>query len=101
MVQSVRYNSTLLGAAKEKLDQQTIYRQQERTRVESDLEKVKFEREQISQLAQTMTEVRERLLSQLRQLFEDNIHLAKSLEAFHQAVISQTDREVESATSAP
>lgn len=100
MVQAVRYNTTMLTAAKEKVDQQTIYRQQERTRVEEDLEKVQFEREKISELATTMTETRDQVLARLRELFRENIRLAKSLEAFHNAALQRADQEVESAASA-
>ncbi len=68
--------------------------------MEEDLEKVQFEREKISELAATMKETRDQVLARLRELFRENIRLAKSLEAFHNAALQRADQEVESAASA-
>jgi heme exporter protein D len=99
IVEAVRYNTGMLSAAKEKIDQQTIYRQQERTRVEEDLEKLKFEREQITQLAEAVTKARDDVLDRLRSLFTENLRLAQSLETFHRETLERMDREYESVTT--
>lgn len=97
-IQAVRYNTATLQAAKAKVDQMTIYRQQERVKVEQDLEKVTFEVDQLNVLTDAVQQQLNQIRARMVGLYRENLQLVEYLQEAQRIITEQVEQSVADAT---
>lgn len=99
-IAATNYNNQQMTAANQLTNQMIQTRQDERTKLESDLQYMTYERDQLAALREALEAQLAQLRDEIRGLLATNLALEQDLETTQQRISDQVDRAVEQAVSA-